>query len=136
MTHAKFQARSKRPWRLLLVGLAMTLWPVAETARAQVQPAASAVQPGEDGLTIRTAQGAVKVQVWGDNIVRVQRYRGAAPNRTSLAVVLPRPAQRFSVATTATGSRSPPPRSRSPSPATAARSRSATRPGPSTLRSS
>jgi alpha-D-xyloside xylohydrolase len=103
MTHAKFQARSKRPWRLLLVGLAMTLWPVAETARAQVQPAASAVQPGEDGLTVRTAQGAVKVQVWGDNIVRVQRYRGEAPNRTSLAVVLPRPAQRFSVATTATG---------------------------------
>lgn len=97
------QFRAKRPWRLLLVGLALAVWPMAGMAHAQVQSPASAVQPSEDGLTVRTAQGAVNVQVWGDNIVRVRRYRGAASERTSLAVVLPRPAQRFSVANTPTG---------------------------------
>jgi alpha-D-xyloside xylohydrolase len=101
MTPAQFGA--KRPWRLLLVGLALAVWPMAGMAHAQVQSPASAVQPSEDGLIVRTAQGAVNVQVWGDNIVRVRRYRGAAPERTSLAVVLPRPAQRFSVANTPTG---------------------------------
>ncbi|KRA62153.1 alpha-glucosidase [Caulobacter sp. Root656] len=103
MTDAKFQGRARRPWRLLIVGLTLAAWPMAEAAHAQARPPASAVQQGEDGLTVRTAQGAVNVQVWGDNIVRVRRYRGAAPNRTSLAVVLPRPAQRLRVAATAAG---------------------------------
>jgi alpha-D-xyloside xylohydrolase len=103
MTDAKFQGRARRPWRLLIVGLALAAWPMAEAAHAQARPPASAVQQGEDGLTVRTAQGAVNVQVWGDNIVRVRRYRGAAPNRTSLAVVLPRPTQRLRVANTAAG---------------------------------
>ncbi|SDQ81064.1 TIM-barrel domain-containing protein [Pseudoxanthomonas sp. CF125] len=65
---------------------------VGVTARAQA-PTSTSVQQSADGLIIRTASGAVNVQVWADNIVRVRRYRSNAPDLPSLAVNMPRPSQ-------------------------------------------
>ena len=81
MAHAKHQVRAQRPWRLLPVGPAMALWPMADP-RVQADPRrppssrarTASPQQGEDGLTVRTA---IMVRVWGDTIVRVRRYRGA-----------------------------------------------------------
>ncbi|KQV57267.1 alpha-glucosidase [Caulobacter sp. Root343] len=87
----------------VLAGLVMAFCAAGDAALAQASASAPVVRQDGDGLSVRTAQGTVNVQIWGDSIVRVRRYRGAAPDRASLAVVLPRPAQRFSVATTSAG---------------------------------
>ncbi|MGR4863454.1 glycoside hydrolase family 31 protein [Caulobacter sp. LARHSG274] len=78
----------------MLASTALALCLATGTAAvAQAQPAAAAVEQGADGVTVRTATGAVNVQVWGDGIVRVRHYRGAAPEGASLAVNAPRPTQ-------------------------------------------
>lgn len=90
-------------WGLMLSSVVMVLCGPAGAFAQAPATATISVQQGGEGLTVRTGQGAVNLQLWGDNIVRVRRYRDDAPDRASLAVVLPRPAQRFNVVTTAAG---------------------------------